>query len=237
MIDLAHPRQPASRQSHSRAMGNRRSRRLLLAILAAVLGTLSSGMASTLPATALSGRVHGVATIRDRGATNDAVVYLVPAAATDPAPEVVAPADRVYRMDQRSLQFAPHVLVVPVGATVEFSNSDDVLHNIFAPPLEREGFDLGTWPRSESRRHTFDQPGVNVLLCNVHPDMEAFIVVAPTAYYALTLEDGSFTIDGVPPGRYTLFAWHERCVPHEMQIEVSDGTNEVPLLLSLVSRR
>ncbi len=208
-----------------------------MAIIAASLGTLSATAGSLLAFLAPISRVEGYTTIRGSEAADNVVVYLVPDAVRGSLPAESPRPDGPYHMDQRRLQFDPHVLVVPVGATVEFLNSDQVLHNIFAPPLDTDGFDLGTWPHSETRRHTFQEPGVNVLLCNVHPDMEAFIVVVPTRYYALTDKDGAFSINGVPPGRYTLVAWHERCDPYEMGIDVGDGTNEVPILLSLVGRR
>jgi plastocyanin len=202
----------------------------------ASLRALGASLGSTQRSDVPLARVEGVATIRGEEPAGDAVIYLVPGTAEDPAASV-PPIDGLHRIDQRGLQFDPHVLVVPVGATVEFTNSDDVLHNIFVPRLETEGFDLGTWPRGETRRHTFHEPGVSVLLCNVHPDMEAFIVVVPTIHYALTVEDGSFAIEDVPPGTYTLFAWHERSHSYETTISATEGTQRVAIALSVVSRR
>ena len=75
-------------------------------------------------------------------------------------------------MDQKSLLFQPHILVAPVGATVEFLNSDKVAHNIFWPAIsgnKKLGHNLGTWPTGEKRAFKFDTPGVVPLLCNVHP--------------------------------------------------------------------
>lgn len=227
----------SSQPSRQAGAGHSRARLLAVAIIVASLGTLSATAEPPATFSTPTGRVEGSTTIRGSEAANNAVVYLVPGAARGPLSAEPPRRDGPYHMDQHRLQFDPHVLVVPAGATVEFLNSDQVLHNIFAPPLDTEGFDLGTWPQSETRRHTFPEPGVNVLLCNVHPDMEAFIIVVPTRYYALTDEDGSFSIDDVPPGRYTLFAWHERCDPYEMAVEIGDGTNEVSVVLSLVGSR
>jgi hypothetical protein len=115
-------------------------------------------------------------------------------------------------MDQKSLAFNPHILIAPVGATVEFLNSDKVAHNIFWPAIsgnKKLGHNLGTWPTGEKRPFKFDTPGIAPLLCNVHPEMSAYVIVTPTPYYAETDEAGNFKIADVPDGSYTLTAWHE----------------------------
>ena len=68
---------------------------------------------------------------------------------------------------------------------------------------------MGTWPAGEQRAFKFDTPGVVPLLCNVHPEMSAYIVVSPTPYFAMTDASGHFTISDVPDGSYTVSAWHE----------------------------
>lgn len=178
--------------------------------------------------------VTGVVTIPGLQSFADAVVYLDPVrprAAGDRSnprdPETTdrsqgaAPGRAV--INQIGLAFEPHVLVVPVGTVVEFRNSDSVLHNIFAPGLNGERFDLGTWPQGEAREHRFDEPGVTLLLCNVHPEMEAYVVVVPSTHYALTDESGTFEITDVPPGHYILRGWHERCVPARRRLELAPG--------------
>jgi len=115
-------------------------------------------------------------------------------------------------MDQKALLFQPHVLVVPLGATVEFKNSDKVQHNIFWPSIsgnKKMGHNMGTWPSGESRNYKFDTPGVVPLLCNVHPEMSAYVVVSPTPYSAMTDDSGNYTLADVPDGSYTVVAWHE----------------------------
>ncbi len=173
------------------------------------------------PVAAVEGRIT-IADLRDAA---DAAIWLEPLERRPPSVEL---ADA--RLDQRGLDFVPHVLVVPVGTTVRFRNSDTVLHNIFAPGLGGEAFDLGTWPTGEERAHRFLRTGVTTLLCNVHPEMEAFIVVVPTPWYARTDADGRFRIADVPPGRYRLHAWHERCERIVREIEVPVAT---PLTLSM----
>lgn len=122
-----------------------------------------------------------------------------------------APA-KPFIMDQKSLLFQPHVLVVPVGATVQFLNDDKVQHNIFWPAIngnKKMSHNMGTWPSGEERPFKFETAGVVPLLCNVHPEMSGFIIVSPTPYYAMTDASGDFKIADVPDGTYTVSAWHE----------------------------
>jgi plastocyanin len=115
-------------------------------------------------------------------------------------------------MDQKSLLFQPHVMAVPVGATVQFVNSDKVQHNIFWPSISgnrKMSHNMGTWPTGEKREFKFDTPGVVPLLCNVHPEMSGYIVVSPTPYFAVTDASGAFRIADVPDGSYTVSAWRE----------------------------
>jgi plastocyanin len=137
----------------------------------------------------------------------NSVVWLEPASGkTFPKP------DKPLTIDQKSLLFQPHILAVPVGGTVEFRNSDNIQHNIFWPSIsgnKKLGHNLGTWPKGQTRSFQFDTPGVVPLLCNVHPEMSAYVVVTPTPYFAETDLSGNFKIANVPDGSYTVTAWHE----------------------------
>jgi len=116
------------------------------------------------------------------------------------------------QMDQKSLLFQPHLLVAPVGATVEFLNSDKVQPHTLWPAIngnKKLGHNMGTWPTGEKRAFKFETPGIVPLLCNVHPEMSGYIIVTPTPYYAETDASGSFKISNVPDGAYTVTAWHE----------------------------
>ena len=122
------------------------------------------------------------------------------------------PPAKPLEMDQKSLLFQPHLLVAPVGATVEFLNSDKVAHNIFWPAIngnKKLGHNLGTWPTGEKRAFKFDTPGIVPLLCNVHPEMSGFVIVTPTPFYAETDASGSYKIADVPNGSYSVSAWRE----------------------------
>jgi plastocyanin len=127
------------------------------------------------------------------------------------------------QMDQKNLVFIPHVLPVLSGTTVEFLNSDDVLHNVFTPDKCAEKFNLGTWPKGQTRSYTFKEPGcVSVMLCNVHPEMEAYIVVLETQYFAVSEKDGSYEIKNIPAGKYTLKIWHEKLKGEDVSVEVPE---------------
>jgi plastocyanin len=132
-------------------------------------------------------------------------------------------------MDQKGLLFQPHIMVVQVGTTVDFLNSDKVAHNVFWPSLMQggkklPGKNLGTWPTGQKRPFKFDQPGVASLLCNVHPEMAGYIVVTPTPYYAKTDKSGEYKIENVPDGQYNVVAWHEGAKNSTKAVTVAGDT-------------
>jgi plastocyanin len=127
----------------------------------------------------------------------------------------------VAKMDQRGLVFAPRVLPIQKGTRVDFLNSDPVGHNVFSPDGDK--YDLGTWPKDETRSHTFNTSGVFRQLCRVHDDMIAFIVVVDTKYFALSDKSGAFKIGGLPPGKYTLATWNEKLGAKDVDVDVAAG--------------
>lgn len=124
-------------------------------------------------------------------------------------------------MDQRGMKFVPRVLPILRGTTVSFLNSDPVRHNVFTPDGDK--YNLGTWPTGESKPVVFARSGVFRQLCNVHPEMEAFIVVLDNPYFAVTDDAGKFRIEGVPPGTYALTTWSEKLAPATAQVAVTAG--------------
>jgi len=164
-------------------------------------------MAITLiPATASAQRVSGRLTVRDRGGqqasdASAAVVWLTSAATRAPQPART-------EMVTEARQFRPRVLVVPTGTAVVFPNHDPFNHNIFS--TQPVAFDLGLVGRGEGPTQRFDRPGLVRLFCNIHPRMSGIVLVLPTGFWIQPGSDGTFAIEGVPPGRYQLHAWHER---------------------------
>lgn len=126
-------------------------------------------------------------------------------------------------MDQKGLVFYPHVLPVVVGTTVNFLNHDNVLHNVFSPDDIAEKFNLGTWPPGEVKTYTFAKTGSAALLCNVHTEMEGYVVVLQNPFFALTDENGNYTIKDVPPGTHTLKVWNKKFKADPKQVEVKEG--------------
>jgi plastocyanin len=129
-------------------------------------------------------------------------------------------------MDQKGLMFAPHIMVIQQGTTVDFLNSDTVQHNVFWTAIgsdKKAGHNLGTWPKGEKRSFTFDKAGVAPVLCNVHPDMAGYIVISPTPYFAETDDSGTYKIKDVPDGSYSLVVWHEGAKNQSKPITVSGG--------------
>ena len=129
-------------------------------------------------------------------------------------------------MDQTKMTFSPHVMVVQVGTTVEFLNSDPVGHNVYWPSIsgnKKLAHNLGTWPKGERKSFQFSDVGVASLLCNVHPEMNGYVVVVPTPYFAVTDKNGNYEIKNVPPGRYTLKTWSEEGKVTTQAVEVEAG--------------
>jgi plastocyanin len=172
-----------------------------------------------IASSALAGSISGTVTATGMRSNADAVVYVDKIEGkTFPAP-----AEPVV-MDQKGKVFLPKVLPVLVGTTVDFLNSDAFAHNVFTPDKCADKFDLGSWPTGETRSHTFDKPCAAVMLCNVHPEMVGYVVAVETPYFAVTKEDGSYTIADVPDGTYTVSVWHERLKKQSQEVQVKGST-------------
>lgn len=153
----------------------------------------------------------------------NAVVFLEGSEKAQPMAKVV--------IDQRRRKFTPHVSAVTVGTVIEFPNNDTVFHNVFAE-FDAKKFDLGMYPRGTSRQVKFDKPGVVAILCSVHPEMSAYVMVVDTPYFAVADVNGRFQLKGVRLGEYTMRVWHE-----SGEIESRRVTIGGPQQISLVTRR
>lgn len=143
------------------------------------------------------------------------VVYLESA----PQSAFEAPAPGRTTLDQRNEAFVPFVLAVTVGSTVDFPNSDPVYHNVFSLSKAKR-FDLGRYPRGQSRSVRFDQPGVVRVFCEIHSHMSAFVLVFAHRFFATTDAEGRYRIEGVPPGAYTLAVWNDGSVRARREVRV-----------------
>jgi plastocyanin len=192
--------------------------------------------ASTAPAAApRAGTIEGVVTRNPRPARRVANRYPAGAAGAHALQEVpviayiegVAPgsaprAPAATEIAQRDTAFLPSLLVVPVGTTVTFPNADPIFHNVFSySPTQR--FDLGRYPRGESKSILFDKPGTVKIYCEVHDYMRAAVIVVQNPFHAVVGADGRFTIPNVPAGTYRLVIWHVELSPQELAVTVPEN--------------
>jgi plastocyanin len=187
-------------------------------VLAAVLGFSRAGAAG--------GSITGTVTATGLSSNDNAVVFVEQATGTfTPGTATV---------DQKSMQFMPHVLPVVLGTTVKFVNSDPTPHNVFTPDYEK--FNLGTWPQGQSKSHVFDTcakfPCAYTLLCRVHVEMEGYVVVLQNPYFAVTNKEGHYTIENVPAGKYTLGVWHPKRKGKAQPVTVGAGATTVNFTLT-----
>ena len=175
-------------------MGDRILR--VLAVVAVFAGVAHAGSA---------GRVVGKVSITDsdgKPANAEVIVYVVgfkePPAGGSPI-----------AIAQRDRKFVPDLIAITVGDHVSFPNGDAFLHNVFSQSSTRK-FDLGSFRKGDAKDKDFPDPGVVDIYCNIHPEMAATILVLPNRRHTRRNPDGTYVIDGVPPGTWTVFAYTRR---------------------------
>lgn len=132
---------------------------------------------------------------------------------------------------QKGKKFSPHILIVPVGSSVDFPNRDDIFHNVFAE-YNAKKFDLGMFPKGQSKSVVFDKPGTVSVLCNVHSEMSAYILVVDSDRFGVTDKAGRFSLAGVSPGKYKVHAWHETRRTAVREIKVGATNESLQLTIS-----
>jgi plastocyanin len=147
-----------------------------------------------------------------RGGEGDAYVYLDDISGTGGGSAT---------MKQEGREFVPRVLAVQKGTRVAFPNRDAIFHNVFSVTPD-SSFDLGSYKQGESRSITLTKPGVVNVYCNMHPNMAAYILVTPSAYYVHTGQDGFYRMPDVPSGKHKLVAWAPNAQPVMADVEVTD---------------
>jgi plastocyanin len=130
-------------------------------------------------------------------------------------------------LDQRNETFVPHVLAITTGTTVDFPNSDRIFHNVFSLSKATR-FDLGRYAAGRSKSVRFDRPGIVRVFCDIHSHMNAFILVFSHTFFTMTDPEGRYRLDNIPPGTYSVVAWHEGVLASPRTVTVSsDGTTEL----------
>lgn len=170
------------------------------------------------------GKIEG--TVKGISGLENALIYV------EDAPGEAVPGVR-YAIDQVDKVFLPFVLPVPAGEEVVFVNSDPILHNVHAYDGKKTIFNWGMPLQGFEMKKRFEDPGDVLLLCDVHPEMEAWIKVVPTPYYTTANENGTFTLEGVPAGQYTVTAWHPRAKkPQSLTVNIpADGVAQAEFKL------
>jgi plastocyanin len=195
-------------------------RTLILLIVLIPLGFLM------YPEAVPAGTIKGKVTAKRTKDLPNTVVFV------DSIPGDFKPPKEHVLMNQKNLVFIPHVLPVLAGTTVDFLNSDDVAHNVFTPDESASKFNLGTWPTGEIRSYMFERRCAKtcdaVMLCNVHPEMEAFVVIMQNPYFAKVDDSGCFQIEGIPAGTYTVAVWHPKQQAAPAKVDIgTDGAIEL----------
>ena len=146
------------------------------------------------------------------GSPVNVVVYIIV--------EGEGPAPREATIEQRERAIVPHVTPVQRGARVHFPNRDDVFHNLFSLSDTRV-FNLGRYPPGESRSETFPRTGVVRMFCDIHSEMGGTILVLDSWLFTRPDASGEYRIEGVPPGRHRVVAWHESAGADTLSITVA----------------
>lgn len=141
--------------------------------------------------------------------------------------------EAVHELDNLKCRFIPHVQAAGVGQFLVIKNSDPILHTAHAYfPDGQPHFNVGLYPGKVSRKPLVSS-GVVKILCEVHPWMNAYIVVTDHPYHAVTDVYGDYEIGDVPPGTYRLKVWHERLGIEEKEVEVkAKATSKMDFVLS-----
>ena len=179
----------------------------IVALVVTALLSLHVDAPAAEPTTKPSGTISGKVTSPGEVPLSEMVIYLE---SPEPERKITAPTTSV-RVSQKGAQFSPAVVITCVGQTVDFLNDEDraIEHNVFSNAQVKK-FDLGLYKPGESRSVNFDKPGAVCLYCSIHRHMDGVVFVSPTPYTSRVNEDGTYKIEGVPPGIWVVRTWQRR---------------------------
>jgi len=207
---------------------------MIAAIVAVAGGSVSARAQVTVTVHSVIRRASEVGTGKKSTPDLDGsnvVVWLKPVAGTL-ATAVLDPAgSRKPQLVQHNKGFHPHLLVVPVGSTVDFPNRDPFFHNVFSL-FDGKRFDLGLYEAGATNSVKFDRVGVSFLFCNIHPEMSAVVVAVDTPYFGSSDRAGNISIPNVPEGKYELHVWYERSLPEDLKslvrtVTIADSSKDL----------
>ena len=177
---------------------------------------LTTRVRAPLPASAYPSRSIGKHEAPPIPEIRNVVVYL-----KDAVFRGALPVSRV-ELRQQNETFAPHVLAITRGSTVNFSNADPFFHNVFSLSSAAT-FNLGRYPRGQGRPEKFAKAGLVKVFCDIHSHMNASILVLDHPYFAIPGVEGDYEIQNVPAGQYTIIGWHERVGERTAAVRVEAG--------------
>jgi plastocyanin len=168
------------------------------------------------------GKITGTVDAKPSKFLKDTIVYIKSVPNTKLVPKTV-------EIDQKGMEFSPHIVLLAVGDSVKFQNHDKVDHNVMSTD---GGYDLGTWGGGQDKEHAFKTEGVFAQVCKIHPEMLAYVFVGQNRLAAIVDEHGNFTIDGVPAGTYELDAWNPKLKAPSQKVTVGDGATTAKFSLT-----
>jgi plastocyanin len=193
---------------------------LALAVLAVVAAPVAAE-----PGGSVVGTVTVTETDGTPVTTADVIVYIV--GFTEPG------TGQVKKIVQKGRKFTPDLVAITVNDRVSFPNQDPFLHNVFSSSADRK-FDLGSFKAGENKERQFPKAGAIDVYCNIHPEMAATILVLPNRRHTQSAAGGRYTLDGVPPGNWTVFAYTRRAIkPTSARVSVKSGA-ETTIDLAIV---
>jgi plastocyanin len=137
-------------------------------------------------------------------------------------------------IEQRDRRFVPDMVVIPAGSVVSFPNFDPIFHNVFSLS-KAKSFDLGNYPKGQTRTVTFSASGVVAVYCHLHSNMAAAIVVTPNRWATRADGNGAFSLKDVPPGTYKVVAWHKAAGTFRKTVTIGEQSDaEVDFTLPYV---
>jgi plastocyanin len=171
---------------------------------------------AALPSTAYPGRSVGSHELPPISEIRNVVVYLKNAAYSGPPPVKRA------ELRQQHETFIPHVIAITRGSTVDFPNDDPIFHNVFSLS-GAASFNLGRYPKGQSKSWKFAKAGIVKVFCDIHSHMSATILVLDHPYFIVPDIDGGFELPAIPTGQYTIVGWHERVGERSASVRVERG--------------
>jgi plastocyanin len=196
----------------------------IVVLIAAIAATGNSALAGTIRAT-----------VNDGGKpVGDAVVFATPVGGGSyPAPSAPVIVDQVDK------EYVPYVTPIQVGTTVNFPNSDQIRHHVYSFS-EARSFEIPLYEGIPPQPIVFDKPGPVAIGCNIHDWMAAYVFVSESPYFAVTSDDGTATIGGLPSGEYKIGVWHPRIKGEYestlQRVAVGDGSGS-PVAFTIKQKR